>query len=216
MSSAIQKLCDLGGPPLGEAVSTLTGALLSSGHALGRLLAVKNGFQCFESALHIFPFGPRSKGISLESWNNPETWRKYYKGLIDKDDLFFAQDAFGGQFFFRDKSVWEFDPETGSAAQQAPDIETWCAIMLLDWRVLSGYPLAHEWQRLHRPLRLEERLAPKIPFVMGGGFEVGNLYSADAISLMRSRADIALQLVDLEDGSRIRLVTSDSLNEGRS
>jgi hypothetical protein len=72
---------------------------------------------------------------------------------------------------------------------------------------MTSWPLAHEWQVRNRALRPFERLIPRQLFVLGGKFAIENLYAADAVEGMRSRAAIAIQIRDLPDGKCIRLVT---------
>jgi hypothetical protein len=78
------------------------------------------------------------------------------------------------------------------------------AALLDDYETLTGYPLAHEWQRQYGALPEGKRLVPKMPFVTGGAFDVANLYAEDAVEGMRARGNLAMQINDLPDGTRIR------------
>jgi hypothetical protein len=49
-----------------------------------------------------------------------------------------------------------------------------------------------------------ERLAPKMPLVTGGGFEVSNLAAIESLRGMRFRGNLAVQIRDLPDGVKIR------------
>ncbi|MBH3414533.1 SMI1/KNR4 family protein [Pseudomonas putida] len=118
---------------------------------------------------------------------------------------FFAEDVFGGQFCIKDSKVYTFDPETGSLEYLADDIESWVQMLLSDYEVLTGYPLAHQWQKQNGQLPAGKRLLPKVPFVLGGEFVLDNLYLADAVEGMKFRADIAIQIKELPDGAQIRL-----------
>jgi hypothetical protein len=97
-----------------------------------------------------------------------------------------------------------FAPETGSLEYLADDIESCAQMLLSDYEVLTGYPLAHQWQKQNGQLPAGKRLLPKVPFVLGGEFVLDNLYLADAVEGMRFRADIASQIKDLPDGGQIR------------
>jgi hypothetical protein len=44
---------------------------------------------------------------------------------------------------------------------------------------------------------------PKIPFVLGGKYSLDNLYALAAVSGMKTRGNIARQIKDLPDGSRV-------------
>lgn len=80
---------------------------------------------------------------------------------------FFAEDVFGGRFCIKNSKVYTFDPETGSLEYLADDIESWAQILLSDYEVLTGYPLAHQWQKQNGQLAAGKRLLPKVPFVLG-------------------------------------------------
>ena len=146
--------------------------------------------------------------IGLLEWNSPTLWKAEYQGLADVY-VFFAEDIFGGQFCFAESGVCQFDPETGQTEEIAKDLEGWAEMIFRDYRVLTGYPLAHEWQRANGALASGLRLVPKIPFVTGGKFELQNLYPLEAVTAMRLRASIAVQIRDRPDGSQIRLKVID-------
>ncbi|MEZ5344501.1 MAG: SMI1/KNR4 family protein [Pyrinomonadaceae bacterium] len=166
------------------------------------MLTERNGFYAFESALHVFPSQSNGSEIGLEDWNRSTLWRDEYDGLAE-GCLFFAEDVFGTQFCITKDQICIFDPETGSLEFLANTIEEWAEIVLSDFKVLTGYPLAHEWQIHHGRIPNGKRLVPKTPFVAGGKFDIENLYLCDAVESMKFRAKIAKQIKDLPDGSRI-------------
>ena len=195
---------------LAAATDALTDALpmgLSGGRLLSELaemLRARNGFYAFESALHVFASGDqRAAGDSLEAWNAPTTWRAGYDGLAD-GFVFFAEDVFGSQFAIRNERVYVFDPETGSAEPMASSVEDWADQLLSDYEVLTGFPLAHRWQQANGPIPAGQRLVPKIPFVLGGDFEISNVYLVDAREGMRLRSELAVQIRDLPDGAQVQ------------
>ena len=73
--------------------------------------------------------------------------------------------------------VCTFDPETAQLTEMAGSLEDWAQAILEEFDVQTGYPLGNEWQTQHQPLSPGTRLLPKTPFVVGGQFEVDNLYS---------------------------------------
>lgn len=208
MGPFLQKLVDVAGDALSPAEvmagdianSSLTGEAMAS---LLELLRCRNGFYAFESALHVFPARSHSGEIGLMEWNASELWAREYQGLA-ADCFFFAQDIFGGQFCLKTDGVYTFDPETGQVTFLAEDLEHWANAILTDYEVLTGYPLAHEWQSVNGRLPAGSRLVPKVPFVLGGEFSVSNLYLLDARESMRMRAGLAIQIRDLPDGSQIQ------------
>jgi hypothetical protein len=197
------RLLELANKPLSNAQPALPAGRDRLVDELGELLRARNGFYAFEGALHVFASGdPAAAGGSLESWNEAEGWRAAYDDLA-AGFLFFAEDVFGGQFAIRDGQVHTFDPETGEAEAMATSIEDWADQILADHEVLTGAPLASRWWDDHGPLPPGQRLVPRTPFVLGGEFELANVYALDALVGMRVRAELAVQIRDLPDGSPV-------------
>ncbi|MDG4556295.1 MAG: SMI1/KNR4 family protein [Candidatus Contendobacter sp.] len=192
-------------PDISGKLRGLAGSLADD---LLRMLYQRNGFYALESALHVFPSHSNQQEIGLDDWNDNALWRNAYKGQAD-GCLFFAEDVFGGQFCIKDGQVYTFDPETGGLDYLADDIEGWAKAIISDYEVLTGYPLAHQWQKQHGQLPAKRRLLPKMPFVAGGEFMLDNLYLADAVEGMKFRADIANQIKDLPDGAQIKFHVTD-------
>lgn len=167
------------------------------------ILSKKNGFIAFERALHFFPSGAMCGAYSLEEWNRFDRWKKEY-GDRATDLLCFAEDVFGYQFAIRADKICRFDPETGNSEDIASDMEEWAGLILNNYEVETGYPLAHEWQKRFGQLRIGQQLIPKIPFVLGGEFDISNLYAVEAVRGMHIRANLARQIKDLPDGSKIK------------
>ena len=81
--------------------------------------------------------------------------------------------------------------------------------MLEDCKYQTGYPLGREWQERHAPLPVGQRLVATIPFVLGGDFDVANLFALDAVKAMRYHADLALKIRGLPNGTKIEFVIQD-------
>lgn len=181
----------------------LCGLAGSLADELIKMLGQRNGFYALESALHVFPTHSTQKEIGLNDWNDDALWRKAYGGLAD-DCLFFAEDIFGGQFCIKANKIYTFDPETGELNYLTDSIEGWIEAIVNDYEILTGYPLAHQWQEQNGPIPARRRLLPKVPFVLGGEFKIENLYLVDAIEGMKFRADIANQIKNLPEGAEIK------------
>lgn len=175
---------------------------------LRQLLTFKNGCYGFVSALHIFPWQETENEPGLQQWNQPELWIEAFQDMA-RDALFFAEDIFGVQFCLRENGVFSFEPETGEFTWLAASLEHWCALILEEYSVLTGYPLAQDWQDQHGALPPGYRLVPKIPFIVGGEFVADNLQAVRSEDAMRSRAQFALQIRDLPEGTRIAVSPSD-------
>jgi hypothetical protein len=210
--SALAQLLEISSRPLIDGPIADGLPLLEPFGALGEelyeLLSRRNGFYAFESALHVFPGGLADGVLDLAAWNAEPTWRSEF-GELAKRHLFFAEDVFGFQFCMAHDQICSFDSETGQIAPMARSLEEWSAKVLADFRVLTGQPLAHEWQLAHGPLAWGQRLAPRTPFVLGGDFVLENLYAANQIELMRFRGYLALQIKDLPDGAKVKLTVTD-------
>lgn len=206
MSKYLDKLLSISSDPLTQERARLAPELLevagNRAQEIEDVLNQKNGFFAFESALRFFPSFSSDLSIGLNDWNTDKLWRKDYSGLAD-GCLFFAEDIFGGQFCVKNDVVCSFDPETGGLEEMAPSLEQWAKELLNEYNLWTGYTLSHEWQERNGNLANDERLMPKIPFVCGGEFELNNLASINAVSGMRSRANLALQIISLPDGAQI-------------
>lgn len=192
------------GPLSDEPVAGLPDTRL--GRELAGLLNQLNGFIGFESALVVRGAG-EAPG-HLGNWNNRTGWRMNY-GKLAEGLFFFAEDIFGTQFALLGDKVVLFDPETGDNELVGDSIAEWAAYILDDWKVVTGWPLAHEWQAAHGPLQVGQRLVPIQPFVLGGDFEVSNLKIAPDVDGMLARGTLAQQLHELPDGAHVNLEIQD-------
>jgi hypothetical protein len=178
----------------------------SEWRCLEPLLRERNGFLAFQGALHVFSASDADVtplGYSLGFWNSPESWRRGYDGAVD-DLLFFAQDVFGEQFGLSDGTVCRFNPETGRTREIGASLGEWAARILRTPAQETGFPLAEEWQWRHGRLKPTHRLIPKVPFTFGGDYDLANLYAADVLQAMRTRATIWRQTRHLPPGTRVR------------
>jgi hypothetical protein len=211
MERPLERMLSLGGATLGDPATTTSLAAEGVGRVPGAdaLWGGRNGFYAMSSALLVRPVGGDVAGVrSVATWNQPTLWRCAY-GDLAADGWCFAEDAFGGQFSLHDDGVFAFDPETGARDRLADDLVGWAEALLDDAAVLTGYPLAHEWQVRHGPLPVGQRLVPTVPFVLGGSFDVDNLRALDEVQGMRLRGELAVQLRDLPDGATVRYGVSE-------
>jgi len=172
------------------------------------MLKRKNGFYAFESALHVFPLNGDESKISIEKWNSNGLWKDEYNGNLE-NITFYAEDLFAGQFGIQENKIVRFDPEVGEINTFSGDLVEWAEKILDDYDCETGYPLATDWQKRNGILQPGFRLLPKIPFVLGGEYEVENLYATEAVAGMYLRADIWRQIKDLPDGTDIELQVDD-------
>ena len=203
MPSAIERLLAISSPPLGSELDTSNSTLPPS---LAALLAARNGFYAFESALHVLPSGTDPTIMDVEKWNEPSLWRAAYADAIPSDLVFFAEDIFGEQFGIEASSgVVRFAPETATLTREAPDMESWAEHILADYDVAPGWPIARAWQDRHGPLAAGQRLVPVIPFAAGGAFGLENIHALPAAEGIRLRCDFSLQMRDVPPGTPMRI-----------
>jgi hypothetical protein len=207
MISSTDKLISLGGDPLCPSVADFRIGMLNSwgklGNELANFLRQKNGFYAFESALHVFPACRAEKIMDLKKWNDPKLWIEHYNDMA-LNILFFAEGIFGDQFGIKDGEIVRFEAETGMIEHVATNLEEWTALILNDYKYQTGYPLAHEWQKTHGPIHPGQRLVAIIPFVLGGNFDISNLFALDAAKAMRYHGDLAGQIRHAPNGTKIK------------
>jgi len=210
-TSAIDTLLSIASDALSDATPRLSPESTAwAGSLATQLLALlwrRNGFYVFESALHVFPAGATVGVMSVDSWNAPDLWRNEF-GDVSHGLLFFAEDALANQWCLADGAIYKFDPETGRKEHSAATIEEWAARILADYPVETAWPLAHEWQVKFGRLQEGQRLAPKIPFFLGGEYVIANLYAAEQVSFLRYCGDIYRQTRNLPPGAKVRLRVS--------
>ncbi|MBO0912515.1 MAG: SMI1/KNR4 family protein [Acidobacteria bacterium] len=170
------------------------------------MLEQKNGFYAFEYALHAFPLtGDPETG--LDAWNAGSLWRDEYQDLAE-GLLFFAEDIFEDQFCLSKKhgGVHRFHAETGQTTLMAASVEEWAEVILSNYKIETGWPLAHEWQEKNGRLPLGKRLMPKTPFFLGGEYRIENLWAGNPLEGMRFKAYLAVRTRDLPDGEKVRII----------
>jgi hypothetical protein len=176
---------------------------------LREVLVARDGFYAFESALHVRPATAGTlKEPSLSEWNAPSLWAASYAS-DSQECFFFAEDGLAGQICLWNGAVARLDPETGALEHIAPDLETWAGLILANPGPLTAFPLVHSWQAENGPLASGLRLFPRIPFVLGGKYELSNLRAFDTLAGIRFLASIARQVRDVPDGSPVEIKVID-------
>jgi hypothetical protein len=83
-------------------------------------------------------------------------------------------------------------------------LHEWAQKVVADVELITGYPVGRKWQSAHGALATGHRLVPKKPFVLGGDYQIKNLYSCEAVAGMRARGNLARQIADVPDGTPIK------------
>lgn len=170
---------------------------------LSSLLRVHNGLSAYKGGLRIFG-AERSLLPSLAEWNVADLWRCEYRGL-DRGIPFFAEDFLGNQFGFENRAVVRFLAETGDIEIAGKSFEDWLQRIVEDPVEELTLWLLDDWRSANRPPILSEHLCPKIPFVVKGPTERGNLYLCDRVESMRFKGSFAHQIRDVPTGGQIEI-----------
>jgi len=123
------------------------------------------------------------------------------------DGLFsFAQDIFGNQFAFNidNGHIVLFNIETGTKEILAKGFKEWLNILVEDLEYYTGMSYEKEWKQNYS-IALNERLQPKIPFVIGGNYSIDNFYANSYPAYLLYNADISKQVFHLKDGEKVQL-----------
>lgn len=213
--TSIETLLSISSDPLAPEVETIPDLLrrFALGEELFGMLKLKNGFYAFESALHVLPL-MGDAGLGLERWNEESSWRYGYRSLAD-GLLFFAEDIFQDQFCLseNERCVLRFYAETGETISMADSVEEWARTILSQHHKETGWPFVQAWRTRYGPLPLGKRLMPKIPFFLGGEYNVDNFWLGDPIDGMRLKADLAIQTRNLPEGAQVQIKFGPNPNE---
>lgn len=201
LTTALRKLVDLAS--VAETGCSVTESL--GDRQLRELLSARNGFAAFYSSLHVRRSGGSGDALDVLAWSRLPVWALVYPSAAGL--LLFAEDVFGNQFGVAgDGSVSLLEVETGDVEAFAGSLEEWAGTVLLDHRNVTGWPLAEEWQRANRPLRVGERLVPRQPFVLGGDYELSNLRALPEREMVDRYSRLASAIASAPDGERVSVV----------
>ena len=168
------------------------------------LLSNKTGFY-FNKGLHIYGLSESFDYDNLHCINS--FLQKEYEILFN--NLYaFACDVFGNQFVFKEQKVYYFEIETSEVSLLADNFKMWLEKVVNDCDYYFSPELVHEWQTNNRSLFYEERLTPKIPFILGGEYTISNLYALDFFKAISFSASIAKQVVNLPEGTDFEIIIS--------
>lgn len=162
-----------------------------------------NGGYFFNNSIHMF-------GVSRESiYHDSETINNYISKLyknISTGLLFFAEDLFGNLFSYDTKGVVYFNIETGEKEFLCDDFISWCELLQDDLEYYTGSALIKEMSNDQViKLGLGYRLSAKYPFVLGGDYDLNNLYLKGQFENLQYNASIANQIYNLPDGEKIKI-----------
>lgn len=156
----------------------------------------------FNNALHLYGFSKENEFHDLYYRNhffkNKYSWVENINHIIC-----FGEDIFGNQFVHYLEGFGIFFIETSEIEFISKDFSGWLRLITEDIDYYTGESLAIEWFQQNGKLEFYERLIPKKPFVLGGDYEIFNLYNKNFEYIVGFMSDIARQIHNLPNGSKI-------------
>jgi hypothetical protein len=151
-------------------------------------------------ALHIYGFDPRYSysDIELINYTLNHKFENFFQNRIA-----FAQDLFGNQFcFVNDGSIILVNIETLEIEAVSSNFDDFDKVIFDRANYLTAWPLAEKWIEVNNnEFNFNERLCPKIPFVLGGEFSASNLYQSDIFMNISFCAELYHQIKEIPDGT---------------
>lgn len=137
---------------------------------------------------------------------NANKWKASYPSAV-RDTVFFALDTFGFPFGISGDVIVQLDPETGVLSRMADTIGHLCDRVRTEPDEIVGLNAFDTWIDAGRTLAINQRIAPKIPFLFkeGGNSLLDDFYEADILERAAFNAFIYEQTKDLPDGALIEL-----------
>jgi hypothetical protein len=170
---------------------------------LAPLYQAFNGGYFFDRALEVFPIGT-SHYTEIRQWNDAAGWRKDFDQDLN-GIVFFAHDLFCFQYGVLAGAVVRLNYETGEVESLAPDLQAFLELFLGDCDYYSGFSLLEDWEEENGPLPMGQRLFAKKPFVLGGDWEVCNLWASAPLPVLSFRAFIAKHIKGKPDGTKVSI-----------
>lgn len=131
--------------------------------------------------------------------------QREYGEIID-GLISFGQDLFGNQFCFdiAQNCIIFFDSETGEREVIASGFASWINVIYDRLEHFTGITVLESWLSNNK-FEFNQRLCPKIPFIMGGEFKIDNLYAGNFPDSIKAYANIAKQVYNLPNGAQVKL-----------
>ena len=155
----------------------------------------------FENAFLIYPNLQNSKSI-LDFNNINNLMKSCFCDLI-KGALFWGCEIFGNQFAFKDGSFYFFNIETAEFEFMGNSFDEVVVLLKSETEYFTGKSLLLKWQESYGIIANDERLCPKRPFVVGGEYEINNLYKLNIGQLIKYNGALANKISGLQDGTII-------------
>lgn len=124
-----------------------------------RFLRRWNGCYALGGALHVFGAREAPPNQSLDVWNRADGWRQGFGPILD-GVWFFAENAFGDQFGYRQKKVVRLRIFEGRLEPIATSFAEWLALVSTEPARFLATELFEQCVRRHGPLPFGGHFAP--------------------------------------------------------
>ena len=171
-----------------------------------QFLQTINGGYFFENGVHFYSVNAVDDYNDLEN-NNCILGKLYDFAHID-DLYFIGQDVFGNQFAINNSnnSIVSLNIETGDFEWISQNFLEFISKIYNDYDYFAGTNLINKLERNYiEDLANGFRLCPKYPFVLGGSYEIENLYLKFHTENLKFNATLAKQIYEKEDGTDFTL-----------
>jgi hypothetical protein len=170
---------------------------------LAELYGIGDGFFSYDRSLLVRPICREAEPEGAVQWNGHDFWTVYF----DSSEKFFvfAEDSFGDPFCFMGNNIVKINMETGECMIIADTVEEWASLILYDPNLYLNTAIMMEWVKEFGSVPAGFRLAPKIPFILGGEYCLDNIALLAENDLAVFRSQLASQIKNLPDGANIEL-----------
>lgn len=165
-------------------------------------------FTVYDGALRLFSVCDEPTARNVIEWNRSDNRKTTYQELLPESIWCFGEDVFGNQFCFVDDGIFWLETETGKLTRLADTFTEWKAQVDGNSSYYTGHPFASAWHDAHdtdNPLTPDKVLRPITPFAAGSKYKTANLFPVDATEAMRFGGNLANQIKNLPDGTKIKL-----------
>lgn len=169
-------------------------------------LQVVNGCIVYGGGLHIRGASPKPDWHSLrQAWFGESCLSQTY-AEVRADDVPFAQDYLGDQFLLRSGSVLRLRAETGEVEDLAVDWREFLAAAAANPSDVLSLQLLRRFQGEGKSLAPGHLLSVYPPLCTKESAQVVSLKAIPARERIRYLADLAAQIRDMPNGSKVRMI----------
>jgi hypothetical protein len=174
---------------------------------IANILGQSNGFALWGGAFIFLPSGSADDVPTIEEFNG-HAWKGIYQDDVRRT-VFFAMDVFGFPFGVLDNNIVWMNPETGELHRITKSVRRFLEMVNTEPEHMIGFQAHVDWFDRGQTYEIGQRLAPKVPFVLGGGKSIADFYATDIIERADFNAFIYAKTKNMPDRTRIKFEDAD-------